>query len=195
MVFPLGVDDLQHDIALDALQHVAADELFLFVVRRDSLLPECVADFVGGPVAEIEIRRLERKHPGRLALQGVEVPLLEIGFTRREGLDQRVEEVFGQRHQIVARVDDLVLVNVNFALEDFPAQRVDVLALLVHHIVVLEEMFADREVLRLDLLLRSLDRAGDHPVLDRHPFFHAELLHEARDAIGPEDPHEIVFER
>ena len=56
-------------------------------------------------------------------------------------------------------------------------------------------MFADREVLRFDLLLRPLDRARDHAVLDRHAFFHAELLHQARDAIGPEDAHQIVFER
>ena len=47
----------------------------------------------------------------------------------------------------------------DLALENLPAQRVDVLALLVHHVVVLEQVFADREVLRFDLLLRALDGA------------------------------------
>ena len=41
--------------------------------------------------------------------------------------------------------------------EDVPAQPVDGDALLVHHVVVLEEVFADGEVLSFDLLLRSLD--------------------------------------
>ena len=45
----------------------------------------------------------------------------------------------------------------DLALEDLAAQRVDVLALLVHHVVVLEEVLADGEVLRLDLLLRAFD--------------------------------------
>ena len=81
------------------------------------------------------------------------------------------------------------------AFENLPAQRVDVLALLVHHVVVLEQVLADGEVLRFDLLLRALDRARDHPVLDRHAFFHAELLHQAGDAVGSEDPHQVVLER
>src|ERR1700722_8452246 len=56
-------------------------------------------------------------------------------------------------------------------------------------------MLPDREVLAFDLLLRPLDGPADHAVLDRHAFFHPELLHQARDAVGPENAHEIVFER
>ena len=83
----------------------------------------------------------------------------------------------------------------NLALENLAAQRVDALALLVHHVVVLEQVLADGEVLRLDLLLRALDGARHHAVLDRHAFFHAELLHQAGDAVGAEDAHQVVFER
>ena len=83
----------------------------------------------------------------------------------------------------------------DLAFEDLAAQRVDALTLLVHHVVVLEEVLADGEVLRLDLLLRALDGARHHAVLDRHAFFHAEPLHQAGDAVGPEDAHQVVFER
>ena len=83
----------------------------------------------------------------------------------------------------------------DLALENLAAQRVDALTLLVHHVVVFEEMFADGEVLRFDLLLRALDGARDHAVLDRHVLFHAEPLHQAGDAIRPEDAHQVVFER
>ncbi len=58
-----------------------------------------------------------------------------------------------------ARVDDLLLGEVDLALENLAAQRVDALTLLVHHVVVLEEVLADGEVLRLDLRLRALDGA------------------------------------
>ena len=57
-------------------------------------------------------------------------------------------------------VDDLVFVEVNLALENLAAQRVDALTLLVHHVVVFEQVLADGEVLRLDLLLRALDGAA-----------------------------------
>ena len=46
-------------------------------------------------------------------------------------------------------------------LEHLPAQRVDRLALLVHDVVVLEQVLADVEVVALDLLLRVLDGAVD----------------------------------
>ena len=90
-------------------------------------------------------------------------------------------------------VGDFVVFEPDLALENLAAQRVDVLALLVHHIVVLEQMFADGEILRFDLLLGPFDRARDHAVLDRHALLHAELLHQAGDPIGPEDPHQIVL--
>ena len=56
-------------------------------------------------------------------------------------------------------------------------------------------MLAHREVLRLDLLLRALDGAGDHAGFDRHALFHPEALHQARDTVGPEDAHQVVLQR
>ena len=53
------------------------------------------------------------------------------------------------------------------ALEHLAALAVDDLALAVHHVVVLEDVLAGLEVLRLDLALRVGDRAGDPLVLDR----------------------------
>ena len=72
--------------------------------------------------------------------------------------------------------DELFLVE---ALEQLVAEAVDGFALLVHDVVVLEEVFAGLEVLRLDLLLRLFDAAGDHLRLDGHALFHAEALEHA----------------
>ena len=97
--------------------------------------------------------------------------------------------------EVLAAVDGLVFGDVNLAFEQLAAQRVDALALLVHDVVVLEQVLADGEVLRFDLLLRARDGVGHHLVLDRHALFHAEPLHQAGDAIRPEDAHQVVFER
>ena len=104
------------------------------------------------------------------------------------------------RREIAARVDRLRFplfdaADLNLAFEQLAAQAVHALALLVHDVVVLEEVLADGEVLGLDLPLRALDRARDHAVLDRNAFLHPEPLHQTRDAIRSEDPHQIVFER
>ena len=110
-------------------------------------------------------------------------------------VDDVVEQVLGEPHQVPARVDRLVFVDADLSFENLAAQRVDALALLVHHVVVLEQVLADGEVLRLDLLLGALDGARHHLVLDRNALLHPEALHQARDAIRPEDPHQVVFER
>src|SRR5262249_60390925 len=74
------------------------------------------------------------------------------------------------------------------------AQPVDDLPLLVHHVVVLEEMLADLEVPGLDALLRRADGAGDELVLDRLALLHAQAVHDALDALGAEDAEEVVFQ-
>jgi hypothetical protein len=68
-------------------------------------------------------------------------------------------------------------------------------ALLVHDVVVFEQVLADGEVLRLDLFLSAGDGVGHHLVLDGHALFHAQALHQAGDSIRSEDPHQVVFER
>ncbi len=75
------------------------------------------------------------------------------------------------------------------------AQAVDDLALLVHHVVVLEQVLADVEVVRLDPLLRAADRAGHQRVLDDLALLDAQRSMMAGDALGAEEAHEVVLER
>ncbi len=69
------------------------------------------------------------------------------------------------------------------------------LALVVHDVVVLQDVLADVEVARLDLLLRLLDRLVDPGMDDRLAFLEAELLQHAVHAVGAEDAHQVVLER
>src|SRR5207249_3532089 len=64
-----------------------------------------------------------------------------------------------------------------------------------HDVVVLEEMLAHLEVVRLHLLLRVLDGAGEEAVLDGHALLDPHAVHHRGDALASEDAQEVVLER
>ena len=88
--------------------------------------------------------------------------------------------------------DPLFLIH---AFEQLTPHAVNGLALLVHDVVVFEEMFAGLEVLGFDGLLGGGDSFGDEVGLDRHILFHAEPQHEILHALAAEDAEQIVLER
>ena len=88
--------------------------------------------------------------------------------------------------------DEFALVD---AFKQLAAQAIDGFALLVHHVVVFEQMFARFEVLRFNALLRVFNRRVNHLRLDRHVFFHDALHHGVGNPLLGEDAHEVVFKR
>src|SRR5262249_60950727 len=80
-------------------------------------------------------------------------------------------------------------------LEDLLAVAVDALALVVHHLVVLEEVLADVEVALLDLLLGGLDAPRHHAALDRLALLHAHPGQGLGDELAGEDAHQVVLQR
>ena len=70
-----------------------------------------------------------------------------------------------------------------------PAVTVDHFTLLIHDVVVFEQLLPDFEVMGLNLLLRVRDRPRDHAMFDRDAFLHTELEHQLRHPFGREDPH------
>ena len=81
------------------------------------------------------------------------------------------------------------------AVENPLAVAVDALPLLVHHLVVFEQVLANFEVPLFDLLLSAFDAAGDHAAFDRLAFLHAQAREHVLDPLAGEDPHQVVFER
>ena len=75
------------------------------------------------------------------------------------------------------------------------AERVDPLPLLVHHLIVFEQILTRVEVPFLDLLLGSLDPSRDELAFDRLVLFHAETGEHGRNPFAGELPHQVVFER
>src|SRR6266851_1748610 len=114
------------------------------------------------------------------------VPLIGMLLAGAESVNEFARDVFGDAENVIALV---------FAFERGPPDGVNRLALLVHHVVVFEQVLAGVEVLGFDGFLRVFDAAGDELGLDGHAFSHAQAVHEGLDALATEDAHEIVFER
>lgn len=79
--------------------------------------------------------------------------------------------------------------------QNFAALLVDDFALLVHDVVVLENDFAQVEVVAFDAFLRRFDRTRDHFALDRLVFFEAETLHHVQHVVRAETFHQLVAQR
>src|SRR5262249_42009970 len=79
--------------------------------------------------------------------------------------------------------------------EQFTAQAIDRLSLTIHHIVVFEQMFADREIVRFNRLLRRLYTLAHKPALYSHALLHTKREHQVLHTLATEDAHQIVFER
>src|SRR5260370_1995740 len=107
-------------------------------------------------------------------------------IARAEGVDEFVRDIFGDFENVVALV---------LSFQRGTPNAVNGLALLVHYVVVFEQVFAGVEVLRFDRLLRVLYAARNEFGLDGHAFRHAQTVHQRLHAFAAEDAHEIVFER
>ena len=80
-------------------------------------------------------------------------------------------------------------------VHEFLALAKNSLALVIHHVVIFEDVLANVEVARLNLLLRGFQRFVDPRVSDRFAFLQAKLLEHGVHALRPENPHEIIIER
>ena len=85
-------------------------------------------------------------------VEAFDVPLLGVRAIGHVARDQRVDHVV--THLGDGLVDVLGIHQVDALLEDD-------LALVIHHVVVLEDVLADVEVARLDAGLGALDGLGD----------------------------------
>ncbi len=119
-------------------------------------------------------------------MQAGDVPLFGVGLLGNVPRHQLLDHVMAH---VVDGVTDV------FLGHQFLALLVDHLALIVHHVVELEQVLADLEVAGLDFLLRLLERLVDPRMDDGLTLLESQLLEHSVDALGPEDPHQVVFER
>ena len=165
MLLPQLVNGAEDGVALDLLERLGILEADLQLVG--------LADAVGDEVADGELRRAEAVEDRALA-PAASLPdsaALTISALRHAEREVQVHPV-GQRRapsirsrsvsrggELLDLLDDDLLHDVHEAVahvggvDDLVAEAVDDLALLVHHVVVLERALADLEVVLLDALL------------------------------------------
>ena len=185
VVFPLLVQQLQHDHALGVAHAFDADLLTLGFVALADLLGELVRQPL--PIQPVQVEFLEIHPEVRMdvAVQARDVVRVRMRPLRTAALHIAAHRVADKFKDAIALV---------LALEHFAPPRIDGLALLVHHVVVLEHVLAGFEMLGLDGLLRCFDALGDQAGFDRHVLLHAELEHERLHAVPAENPHQVVLQ-
>ena len=188
MVLPEAIEDAEHDDALVITHGRGAEDLLLDVVASAKFVEDGFAQLVAVELGGVDlVFEMGTEDVVEIAEERRELPLFGVLLFR----GVLVEEV-GEDGGDVVVGDELLLV---YAFHELAAEAVDGFALLVHDVVVLEDVFAGLEVLGFDGLLGGLDAAGDHAGFDGDALFHAEALEESGDPLAGEDAHEVVFER
>ena len=189
VIFPLLVDHAQHDHALVMAHGLRADEFFFGVVALFELFENRVAEFL--PVQIVGLHAFGNKIDAEAGeyrvFQALDIPVRGVRLGRAIFFHQ-----LGENRRNIILQDQIFLIG---PFEQATAQAIDRLALLVHHVVILDQMFARFEVLAFHRLLRGLDAAGNHLGLDRHALFHPQLLQQGRDPFLGENAHQVIFER
>src|SRR2546426_885857 len=197
MVLPLFVEDADHDLRQRLIADVGDPHLPLDLLEVGELALERRAASLLGGAHQIgavldhgRIRDARDRKQEALQVLRVDQPAVPFaGILGRAGLlvgqllDRGVDHAQRLGFQLLA------------SLERELAERVDHVALLVHHVVELEQPLARLKVLQLDALLRLADGAGYPRVGDDLAFLGAGAVHPARDPIGPEQAHQVVFQR
>ena len=184
---PALVDDLDEDVALHFARrlHPAREGGLPFVIEGERLGEDALCQLLGirGRL-EVLDGKTGRVVLGQLHDEALEVPVLgeaARAVVRHDMTDHLGEQVLGVLFQVLA-VDDL------------QSTRIDNLALLVSHLVVLEQLLARLGVASLDCVLGPLDGLCDHARLDRYLVGQG-TAHDPADGPGSEQPHELIFER
>ena len=187
VIHPLLIDDAEHDNLFELAHILLAEHQLAILVALLGDLLQFLLDLVARE--HLELRLLEASLRGvdllRVLDECIELPFLGVEFLVRVLRHLVLDDVFDHREDVVAQV---------LTEQDLLALAVDDLTLLIHDVVVLEDVFADVEIACLDLFLRVLHRARDDRVLDRLVLVHAEAIHDARDAVGGKETHEVVLQ-
>ncbi len=75
------------------------------------------------------------------------------------------------------------------ALKHVLSQCINCLSLLIHDLVIFEQVFPYFKIVFFDLFLRPFDRFRNHRVLDCHTLFHPEGFQKGAHTLRGEDTH------
>ena len=118
-------------------------------------------------------------------LEAGQVPLLLDRFSGDILANQVRETPFTQSCDLAVQL---------LGVQNVIALLVDHLALVVRHVVVFEQLFADIEIARLHFALGAFDAARDDARFDGLAFRHLQAVHDGAHAITGKNAHERVVQ-
>src|SRR6185369_16703746 len=188
VVLPLLIDRLQHD-HLDQVIHQFVTELLETGIEKfRDLIFQNFSEVVRGKPGDGLVRKIDLDRKCLVQCLGYPLPVplmprnLVNGICRDNVTDRLVKHLHEAGTNLLPGKNLLAL-------------GVDDLALLVHDIVIVDEMFSDLEVMSLDLFLGILYRFRNHAVRDRLALFDLQDIHDLRDPLRTEYPQEIILQR
>ena len=69
------------------------------------------------------------------------------------------------------------------------------LTLLIHDLVIFQQVLSDTKVVILDLFLCTFDGVGKHLMFDLLAFFHAKRIEDTHQTFRTEQTHQVIFQR
>ena len=184
MFLPALVYDAQEHRPLEMPQPLGTDPLLPALVFVSERGLQILFERVPFERTSVVVRKSYRKNLPQRPLQSLQVPIFRV-IGIEVLLEQIVEGVADHPEHLVLQI---------VLLQHAPPPGIDHLPLLVHHVVVFQQVLADVEVTALHLLLRALDGTGDHRMGDHLAFLRAEAIHHTGDALRAEQAHQIVLE-
>ena len=99
-------------------------------------------------------------------------------------------------HQCLANIIHIVgnIHSDSLSQQSVTSLLVDHLTLRVHHIVIFQQTLTNTEVIFLHLTLCTLDRFGNHGMLNHVTFLVSQTVHHPNDSLGTEQTHQIIFQ-
>src|SRR6185437_5949083 len=188
MLAPMHVEHAQHDLALDVSHDRGSDALDLAGVGvarglHYALAQRRLLELALGLEPPLGIHCDVEVAPHGL-LQTFKVPVVQAAARHDEAVNEVADRIVEHLQHRAAQV---------LGSQDLRALLVDDLTLIIGHVIEQQQLFADVEVVRLDLALRLLDLLGEHAALDDLAFLHAGELQQPLGAVGiAEDTHEVV---
>ena len=112
----------------------------------------------------------------QILVQKTEVPLLRKLTAYRNRNNNVVDQIIQHFHDIWLDI---------FSEQNLTALIVDNFSLLVHNVIILENVFSDLEVTAFYFFLRIFDRLGKHSCSNRF-ILHSKFLHNPLDPVATE---------
>ena len=188
MVHPLPVDDLQKEDALQLTQHLRIRELgFLQLIKLHRLFLEHMLQLIPVLLLSDALRRngLQGNGPKQSLVQAHQIPVRLLLIVSNQAV-----------HHVLHRIRNHLIDSVAHALAiQHPAPlAIDNLALLVHDLVILQQVLTNAEVVALDLLLRLLNGVRQHLMLNLLILRHAQRVEHSHQTLGAEETHQVVLQ-